>query len=42
VPEVLDLNLRRYGPYRKGDVATVPEENARLLVDGGKAKRMEI
>ncbi len=42
VPEFLDLKLRKYGPYRQGDIATVPEENARLLVESGKAKRMEI
>ena len=42
VPEFLDLKLRKYGPYKQGDMATIPEENARLLVDGGKAKKMEI
>lgn len=42
IPEFLDLKLRKYGPYRQGDIATVPEENAKLLVESGKAKRMEI
>jgi len=42
VPEFLDLKLRKYGPYKQGDIATVPEENARLLVDSGVARKMEV
>ena len=42
VPEFLDLRLRKYGPYRQGDIATVPEENAKLLVASGKARKMEV
>ncbi len=42
VPEFLDLKMRKYGPYRQGDIATVPEENARLLVEKGMAKKMEV
>jgi len=42
VPEFLDVKLRKYGPYRQGDIATIPEENARVLVEGGQAKKMEV
>ena len=42
VPQFLDMKLRKYGPYRKGDVATIPEEHAKLLAEKGAAKRMEI
>jgi DNA replication initiation complex subunit (GINS family) len=42
IPQFLDTSLRKCGPYRKGDVATLSEEHARLLVEKGMAKRMEI
>ena len=42
VPEFLDLKLRKHGPYKKGDVATVSEEHAKLLVAKGMARKMEV
>ncbi len=42
VQKFVGINLRNYGPFRKGDVATVPEPNAELLVKKGLAERMEV
>lgn len=42
IPEFLDVKLRKYGPYNKGDVATVPEEHARLLVEKGMARKLDV
>jgi DNA replication factor GINS len=38
VPKFVGMNLRNYGPFRKGDVTTVPEPNADLLVKKGLAE----
>jgi DNA replication initiation complex subunit (GINS family) len=37
-PEFVGLDERNYGPFRKGDVASIPADNARLLVDKGMAR----
>lgn len=44
VPEFVGTDMKTYGPFKKGDVAKLPEENARLLIESGKAEimRMEI
>lgn len=42
VPRFVGMNLRNYGPFRKGDVATVPEPNANLMIEKGMAERTEI
>ncbi len=41
VPEFVGLDLKNYGPYREGDIATVPEENAKVLVQKNAAKIIE-
>jgi DNA replication initiation complex subunit (GINS family) len=42
VQEFLDTGLKKYGPYEKGDIVSMPEDFAKLLVGRGIAKRMEI
>ena len=42
VPEFLGVDLRKYGPFKKGDIAKIPEENAKILIESGKAEVMEI
>jgi len=37
IPEFVGADMKGYGPFSKGDVAPVPEENARLLVEAGSA-----
>jgi len=35
------IDMGHYGPYKAGDIATVPEENARVLVEKGSAEFLE-
>jgi len=37
VPEFVGIDLKKYGPYNKGDKVKLPEENAQLLIKAGKA-----
>ena len=41
VPKFVGMNLRNYGPFRKGDLATIPEPNAELLIKKGLAEKTE-
>ena len=42
VPKFVGINMRNYGPFRKGDIANIPEDNARLLLEKGAAKKITI
>jgi len=41
IPEFVGINLKKYGPFKEGDVARIPKENAQLLKKVGKAKEMK-
>jgi len=41
VEEFVGIDLNKYGPFKKGDVADVPKENAKLLIKMKKAKAMK-
>lgn len=41
VLEFVGIDLKKYGPYNKGDIATIPKENAELFVKANKAKVIE-
>jgi DNA replication factor GINS len=41
LPQFVGIDLSIYGPYRKGDIASIPEENARLLAEKGAAEIIE-
>ena len=41
VPEFVGVDMKTYGPFRKGDIAKLPEENAELLIEAGKAEVFE-
>ena len=38
LPQFVGANMKNYGPFSMGDVATIPRDNARLLADKGVAK----
>ncbi len=40
IPKFVGSDMRNYGPFEKGDIATVPEANAKLLIEKGIAKQM--
>jgi DNA replication factor GINS len=41
VEEFVGIDLEKYGPFKKGDVADVPKDNAKLLKKVGKAKSVK-
>lgn len=41
VEEFLDLGGETIGPFEKGEIANLPAEIAKILVDAGKVERME-
>jgi len=42
IPEIVGTDLKIYGPYKKEDVASLPDQNARALVKQGAAKEIEV
>lgn len=38
VPEFMGTDLETYGPFEEGDTATIPEENAEILINRGNAE----
>lgn len=41
IEEFVGSNLRKYGPFKKGDVAILPEDNAKILLEKGIAELLE-
>ncbi|MEM5766542.1 MAG: hypothetical protein QW423_02840 [Candidatus Aenigmatarchaeota archaeon] len=42
VPEFVGADMKTYGPFEKGDMAKLPEENARLLVEKGLVEEFKV
>ncbi len=42
IPEFVGTDLKSYGPFKKGDIATIPEDSAKLFVQKGMAKEINI
>jgi len=40
--EFVGIDMKNYGPYKAGDVATMPKQNAELLVNKGIAEKIEM
>jgi DNA replication initiation complex subunit (GINS family) len=40
LPQFVGVNMKNYGPFERGDMATIPEANARLLVEKGIVKQI--
>ena len=40
-PEFVCIDTKSYGPFKKGDITTIPEENADLLLERGIAKEVD-
>jgi len=41
VEEFVGIDLKKYGPYKEGDEARIPKENAKLLIKVDKAKKVK-
>lgn len=42
VPEIVGVDLKIYGPYKKEDVGSLPNQNALALVKQGLAKEIDV
>ncbi len=42
VPQFVGVDLKTYGPFEKGDIAKLPEENAKLLLEKGLVEEFSI
>jgi len=42
VPAIIGADMKAYGPFKVEDVASVPVENARILVKQGLAEKVEV
>lgn len=42
VPEIVGVDLKIYGPYKKEDVGSLPNQNARALIKQGLAKEIDV
>ena len=42
VPEIVGVDLKIYGPYKKEDVGSLPNQNARALIRQGLAKEVDV
>ena len=42
IPEIVGVDLKIYGPYKKEDVGSLPTQNAHALVKQGAAKLIEV
>ncbi len=40
-PEFVGVDMKTYGPFKRGDIATLPEENAKLLLEKGLAREIK-
>ncbi|MBN2330700.1 MAG: DNA replication complex GINS family protein [Candidatus Aenigmarchaeota archaeon] len=41
LPQFVGIDMGYYGPYQQGDIATVPADNAMVLVEKGAAELVE-
>ncbi len=42
VPAIIGVDMKPYGPFKPEDVASVPAENAKVLVKQGLAVEVEV
>lgn len=42
VPEFLGMDEKSYGPFKKGDMAKLPEENIKVLIERGLAEEFKV
>ncbi len=41
IPEFMGADLKKYGPFKKGIIADIPKENAKLLIQAELAEKHE-
>ncbi|MFH1424415.1 MAG: hypothetical protein ABIG20_01905 [archaeon] len=38
LPEIVGADMENYGPFKKGEIVELPEDNALIFIDSGKAE----
>jgi DNA replication initiation complex subunit (GINS family) len=41
VPKMIGIDMKSYGPFKRGDIARLPRENSQLLIGKGMARLIE-
>ena len=41
VPRFIGIDEEEYGPFEKGEIAEIPEDNAKLLIEKGYAEKFK-
>jgi len=42
IPEIIGADMKTYGPFKPEDIASLPAENARILIKQGAAMEIEV
>lgn len=42
VPEFVGSDMKNYGPFKKGDIAKLPDDNVKVLTDRGVAEQFKV
>ncbi len=42
VPEFVGSDMKNYGPFKKGDICKLPEENMKIMIEQGVAKEFKV
>jgi DNA replication initiation complex subunit (GINS family) len=42
VPAIIGSDMKTYGPFEAEDIASLPAENAKILVKQGLAEKVEV
>ena len=42
IPEIVGVDLKIYGPYKKEDIGSLPNQNAKALIKQGTAKEIDV
>ena len=42
VSEFIGADTKKYGPFKKGDIARLPEENANVLIERGMVEKFKV
>jgi DNA replication factor GINS len=41
IPEIMGVDMKTYGPFKAEDIASIPVENAKILIKRGLAEKVE-
>jgi len=42
VPQFVGIDMNTYGPFKKGDIAKLPEDNMKIMIEQGVAEQFKV